>query len=220
MKTFTFSFLFFLATLTTLTGQHALQMSVYSTHDIGGRDFSLGKLSLAYSKTNEKGFEHTLELFDLKLDFENIPENIDLSMIPDSILSSMQAFRTDLAIGVKYRFMYPLADGSNTWVPYLGASILSGIYYSSVNPYRATAFKATYHGWRNQLSLTGVMRHNFSSHLYLDLGLILNSLSFDVNRNHTDNPSLPLRQQTTTFIDFSNYLFSRFQARMGLGVRL
>lgn len=121
--------------------------------------------------------------------------------------------------GLRYQAAYMFGEKSNKFRPFIGASFELFAAGKNLNPYVSNEYAHTHLEAGGRFGVVAGMRATVMEQFFIDLDLAAGVLGFGVNHNSTDNPNLPIRQQTTNSL-FLDGPINQIRASAGVGMYL
>lgn len=133
------------------------------------------------------------------------------------IIEGKREFVYDM--GLRYQLAFMFGEKSNRVRPYVGSSFELYVRGRDSDPYVSNEYAQRFLEIGGRFGVVAGMRATVMEQFFIDLDLTAGVLGFGVNRNSTDNPNLPIRQQTTTFL-FLNGPINQIRASAAVGMYL
>lgn len=122
-------------------------------------------------------------------------------------------------MGLRYQVAYMFGEKSRQIRPYIGSSFEMYTRGRKSSPFVSNESNQSSLGIGSILGVVGGIRATVMEQFFIDLDLAAGVLGFGIARNSTDNPNLPIRQQTTSII-FLDGPINQIRASAAVGMYL
>ena len=120
----------------------------------------------------------------------------------------------------RYEIDYPLWGADQASSFYFGASVQLFYRFFQFSPTVTDLFSADFFQAGTRYALIPVFKQDLNQKFYVEFALPVHIGSFSWDKNRTENPSLPPRQQETTTINIDLNPARQVAIRFGIGLRI
>lgn len=133
------------------------------------------------------------------------------------IIDGRREFVYDM--GLRYQLAFMFGEKSKRVRPYVGSSFELYVRGRDSDPYVSNEYAINYFETGGRFGVVAGMRTTVMEQFFIDLDLTAGVLGIGIARNSTDNPNLPIRQQTTSIV-FLDGPINQIRASAAVGMYL